>query len=204
MVKTILIGLAAIVAVLVLGFLGVVAMQPNEFSISRSAALAAPVSEVFDQVNDLHKWQAWSPWAKLDPNAKNTFEGAPAGEGAVFRWSGNDEVGEGEMTITESRPGELVRFKLHFIKPMEDTCDTVFTFKPEGEKTTVTWTMSGKNNFMGKAFCLLMNMDKMIGDKFEEGLASMKAIVEAPDAPAASEAQTSSEKSATEQETNEK
>jgi hypothetical protein len=32
---------------------------------------------------------------------------------------------------------------------------------------------------VAKAFCLFMNMDKMIGAEFEKGLARMKAVVEA-------------------------
>ena len=44
---------------------------------------------------------------------------------------------------------------------------------------TVTWSMLGKNNFMSKAFHLVMNMDKMVGGDFEKGLASLKGVVEA-------------------------
>ena len=159
-------------------FAGVVAMQPSEFLISRSATMNAAPAAVFAQVNDFHNWEAWSPWAKLDPNAKDTFEGPASGEGAIFRWAGNDEVGEGSMTILESKPNERIRIKLAFIKPMEDSCDTEFTFQPEGQGTKVTWTMSGTHNFLGKAVCLVMNMDKMVGDKFEEGLASLRAVAE--------------------------
>lgn len=54
-----------------------------------------------------------------------------------------------------------------------------FTFRPEGNQTVVTWTMDGKNNFLARAFCLFMNMDKMIGGEFEKGLAQMKAVAEA-------------------------
>jgi hypothetical protein len=107
-----------------------------------------------------------------------TYEGEPAGEGAVYSWAGNSDVGEGTMTITESRPNELIRIKLEFIKPMEGTSDTEFTFAPEGDGTKVTWDMAGKNNFIGKAFCLFMSMDKMIGGQFEEGLSSLKTVAE--------------------------
>jgi hypothetical protein len=62
---------------------------------------------------------------------------------------------------------------------MAGVCDTEFTFKPEGDQTKVTWTMSGKNDFMGKAFGLFMDCDAMVGGDFEKGLANMKAIVEA-------------------------
>jgi len=175
MLKKILIALAAIVVV----FIAVVAMQPSDFRVARTATISAPAPAVFAQVNDFHNWEEWSPWAKLDPAAKNSFEGPSAGSGAIFRWAGNKEVGEGSMTITESRPSDLIRIKLEFLKPFQATNTAEFTFKPEGNQTAVTWSMAGKNNFISKAICLFMNMDKMVGGKFEEGLAHMKSVVEA-------------------------
>jgi hypothetical protein len=144
--------------------------------------MAAPPDKVFEQVNNLHKSPDWSPFIKLDPNIKYSYEGPESGEGAVYKWSGNDEVGEGSMTIVESKPNELVRMRLDFIRPMKDTSEAVFTFKPEGEKVNVTWAMNGTNSFVEKAFCMFMDLDKLIGDKFSEGLTSMKQIVEAPPA----------------------
>jgi len=175
MLKKILIAIAAIVVV----FVVVVAIQPSEFRIVRSATISAPAPAVFAQVNDFHNWEAWSPWAKLDPAAKATFEGPSAGTGAIFRWAGNDKIGEGSMTITESRPSNLIRITLEFVKPFAATNTAEFTFEPEGNQTAVTWSMAGKNNFMAKAVSLFMNMDKMVGGKFEEGLANMKSVVEA-------------------------
>jgi Polyketide cyclase / dehydrase and lipid transport len=180
MLKKILIGIAAVVAILIVGFLIAVSMQPNEFRISRSTKMSAPPSAVFAQVNDYHNWDAWSPWAKLDPDAKVTFEGPTSGTGAKFAWSGNDKVGVGRQTIVESVPDELIRIKLEFEKPFKATNTAEFTFKPEGDQTLVTWSMFGTNDFMGKAISLIMDCDKMVGGEFEKGLASMKAIVEAP------------------------
>ena len=174
MLKKILIALAAIVVVLV----AVVAVQPSEFRVTRTATISAPAADVFAQVNDFHHWQAWSPWAKLDPAAKATFEGPRAGPGAIFSWAGNDKVGEGRMTLTESRPSELIRIKLDFVKPMEGTSTTEFTFKPAGDQTAVTWTMTGHRNFVAKAVCLFMDIDKMVGGDFEKGLANLKSVVE--------------------------
>jgi hypothetical protein len=160
-------------------FIIVVAMRPSDFRVARSTAIAAPEKVVFEQVNDLHNWEAWSPWAKLDPNARNAYEGPSAGLGAAFTWSGNSKVGEGRMTITESRPSELVRFKLEFAKPFEGTNIAEFTFRPEGNQTVVQWTMTGKCNFISKAFGLFVNCDKMVGSQFEKGLAEMKSLAEA-------------------------
>ncbi|MGH8065598.1 MAG: SRPBCC family protein [Candidatus Entotheonellia bacterium] len=175
MLKKILIALVAIIAV----FVGVVALQPSEFRVARTATISAPAPAVFAQVNDFHNWEAWSPWAKRDPAAKATFEGPSAGTGAIFRWAGNEEVGAGSMTITESRPSDLIRIKLEFLKPFAATNTAEFTFKPEGNQTAVTWSMAGKNNFIAKAVCLFMNMDKTVGGDFEEGLARMQSVVEA-------------------------
>ena len=175
MLKKVLIGVAAVILLFVI----VVALQPSDFRITRTAKMAAPPAAPFAQVNDFHNWEAWSPWAKLDPEAKETFDGASSGVGAKFAWAGNSDVGEGRMTITESRPHELILINLEFIKPFAATNTTEFTFKPEGDETLVTWSMSGKNNFMGRAFCLFMNMDQMVGADFEKGLAAMKSIVEA-------------------------
>jgi hypothetical protein len=170
----VLLALAALVVVLV----AIVAMQPAEFRIERKATMSAPPADVFAQVNDFHKWVGWSPWEKIDPALTRAYEGAPEGTGAIYSWAGNNKVGEGRMTVTDSRPIEQIRINLEFLKPFKATNTAEFTFKPEGPGTVVTWSMSGRRNFMLKAFSLFMDMDKMVGGDFEKGLANMKALVE--------------------------
>jgi len=174
MLKKILLALVAIVVV----FVGVVAMQPADYRVTRTTVLAAAPSDVFPHVNDFHRWEAWSPWAKLDPGMKVTYDGPPAGPGAVYTWTGNKDVDEGRMTLTDSRPGELVKIKLAFIKPFASMSAVDVALEPQGPATKVTWTMSGQNGFVEKAFCLFVSMDKMIGGDFEKGLAQLKAVVE--------------------------
>jgi len=174
MLVKILIGVAIVVAALA----GYVATRPSEFSVSRSATFAAPAPLVFAQVNELKRWEGWSPWQKKDPQAKNSYAGPASGTGASMSWAGNKEVGVGRMTIAESRPNELVRFKLEFFEPFAATNSAEFAFKQEGGRTAVTWTMRGQNNFVGKAMCLVFDMDQMVGGDFEAGLAGIKAIVE--------------------------
>lgn len=179
MLTKILVGLAAAL----IAFLVVVALQPAEFSVTRSATMMAAPAAIFPHVNEPRKWEPWNPWGKIDPAMKLTYAGPAAGVGASYAWVGNSEVGEGKMTVTESQPNERIRFRLEFIKPMAGVSDTLFTFKPEGPGTSVTWTMSGKNNFIAKAVCLFMSMDKMVGAQFEQGLASLKTIVESAPKP---------------------
>lgn len=172
LIKKILVGLAVVIVVFVI----VVAAQPADFRVERSATLAATPAALFEQVNDHRKFAVWNPFAHIDPNVKNTYSGPDSGVGAVCSWEGNSDIGAGSSTIIESKPGELVRQRMDWKRPMEGTSTVDFTFKPSGEKTVVTWAMYGKNGFMGKAVSLFMNMDKICGPQFEKGLADLGKI----------------------------
>jgi hypothetical protein len=170
--------IAGVVVVLGVALAIVVSRQPSDFRVTRSTTIDAPPSVVFPLVDDFHKWRGWSPWEKMDPELKRTYEGAPSGEGAVYSWVGNKQVGEGRMTIVESRPDELVRIKLEFFKPFRATNEGTFAFEPTSGQTRVTWSMTGCCNCMFKIMGLFMSMDKMVGKNFEDGLAAMKQLAE--------------------------
>jgi hypothetical protein len=119
---------------------------------------------------------------------KTTYAGPVAAAGSSYAWTGNDKVGEGRMTIVEAKPGERVRIRLEFIKPFASTNSTEFEFAPKAGGTQITWTMVGQNGFVGKAFSVFMDMDKMIGNDFDKGLSQLKAVAEAEKAPAAAAA----------------
>lgn len=175
MLKKIGIGLAAALALFAL----FVATRPAEFRIERSARIAAPPLAVFALVDDFHAWTRWSPWEKRDPLLEREYTGAGAGEGAVYAWRGNAEIGSGRMTITESLPAERVAIRLEFFEPFEATNQAVFAFREAAGGTEVVWSMEGRNGFAGKLISLFMDMDSMVGKDFEAGLAAMKAAAEA-------------------------
>ncbi|MGZ6162200.1 MAG: SRPBCC family protein [Myxococcaceae bacterium] len=174
MLRKILIGVVAVVLVLVI----IIATRPATYRVERSTRIAAPPDMVFGLVNDFHAWDGWSPWAKLDPSMKTTYGGPASGVGATYAWVGDSKVGEGKMTITESRPSK-VGIRLEFIKPMAGTSQTDFGFQSEGGGTQVNWVMTGTNDFLGKAFSLVADMDAMIGKDFDKGLAAMRTEAEA-------------------------
>ena len=157
---------------------GLIVIQPATYSVTRTATIAAPPAVIFGQVNDFHNWPAWSPWEKIDPAMKRTYEGPAAGVGSAYMWSGNDKAGEGKMIIRASDPNERIGIQLSFTKPYESSSVIAFVFKPEGAGTQVTWTMTGDNNFALKAIALFYGMDKMVGPDFERGLAQLKALAE--------------------------
>jgi hypothetical protein len=172
--KRLAIGLALLIA----AFAVVVWFQPDDYRLTRTTVIAAPAAAVFTQVNDLRKWENWSPWAKLDPNAKVTFSGPQSGEGASFKWDGNDKVGAGTMTITASRPNTRIATRTDFVKPFAGSSNSDFIFSENGGQTNVIWTMTGTHDFIGKAMCLVMSMEQMLGPDFERGLAQLKQVAE--------------------------
>jgi uncharacterized protein YndB with AHSA1/START domain len=171
MIKKIILGLVAVVTVIIVVVLALAAMKPAEYRVDRSCTIAASPAALFDQVNDHKKFEKWNPWQKMDPESKTTYSGTDSGVGAIASWKG-EKVGEGSATIIESKPGELVRQRMDWKAPMEGVSTVDFTFKPEGDKTTVTWSMYGTNNFMGKLFSVFMDCESMCGPEFEKALTS--------------------------------
>jgi hypothetical protein len=176
MFKRILIGLIVVVGV----FLLYASTKPNTYHVERSTRIEAPPAVVFGQLEDFHAWGSWSPWDKLDPNMKKTYDGPPKGVGASYSWQGNNKVGQGKMTIKDAKPPTSITYELQFIKPFAAVASTDFSLSPDGDKATkLTWSMNGTNNLMGKAFSIFMNMDKTIGADFERGLSGLKTVAEA-------------------------
>jgi hypothetical protein len=171
------IGIA--IAVLIIALLVFIATRPADFRIERSAQMNASGDAIFSIINDLQQWGRWSPYDKRDPAMQKMYGGPPTGPGATYIWNGNNKVGEGQLTIVESKPGQLVSMKLDFTRPFKCSNRVNFTLAPVGTGTMVSWIMEGRNNFMAKTFSLIINMDKMVGTDFEAGLANLKSLVEA-------------------------
>jgi Polyketide cyclase / dehydrase and lipid transport len=170
--------IAAIIAVLVAALLVYIVMQPDTFRVERSISIKAPPEKIFAQINGFHQWEAWSPWEKIDPSVKRSYSGADSGKGAVYGWQGNKDVGKGRMEIVESTPSSNILIKIDFMEPFEGHDMVQFTLQPQGDATKVTQAMYGPNPFISKVMSLFFSMDKMVGQKYEEGLASLKSIAE--------------------------
>ena len=156
------------------------ATKPDAFRIERSIVIHAPADKIFLLINDLHQWEPWSPWEKMDPALKRIYSGANSGVGAVYEWQGNRDVGHGRMEITESTAPLKVVLKLHFIKPFEANNTVEFVLRQEAGSTRVTQAMYGPSPYISKLMSLAFSMDKMVGTKYEEGLGNLKSLAEKP------------------------
>jgi uncharacterized protein YndB with AHSA1/START domain len=174
MLKTI--GVVAVLAVG--GLLAFAASKPSAFRVQRATSIKAPPDRIFDLVNDLHRWTAWSPYERRDPAMQRTYGSVTAGTGATYAWAGDRNVGQGDMEITESTPPSRIVIRLHFIKPFEGRNVAEFTMAPRGDATEVTWAMHGPSTFVTKLMSVFIDLDRMIGTDFEAGLANLKALAE--------------------------
>jgi carbon monoxide dehydrogenase subunit G len=174
MLKIIVIAILVVIA----AALVYASSRPDAFHVERTTNIKAPPEKIFPLIDDLHSWTAWSPYEKLDPAMKKTHSGAASGKGAVYAWEGNMQAGAGSIEIADTAPPSRVNIKLHMIKPFEGNNDVEFRLEPKGGGTDVTWAMDGKYNFLAKVMGLFMNMDKMVGGQFEEGLANLKKVAE--------------------------
>ena len=170
--------IALALLVLVLAFLAFAATRPDDFRVQRSTTIKAPPEKILPLIDDFHRWGAWSPYEKVDPDMKRSFGGAARGKGATYEWNGNMEAGAGRMEILDASPSRGVTIKLDFRKPLEghDTVD--FRLTPRGDSTNVTWAMRGPSPYISKVMGTIFNMDRMVGEQFEQGLASLKAAAE--------------------------
>ena len=176
--KKILVLVVAVLAVALAALLGFAATKPNTFRVERATSIKAAPELIFAHLNDFHKWGAWSPYEKKDSTMQRSFSGAARGNGAVYEWKGNSDVGAGRMQIVESSPVSKIVIQLDFTTPFEAHNTAEFTLQPSGDATNVTWAIYGPNLFIGKVMSTIFDMDKMIGKDFEAGLADLKALAE--------------------------
>jgi uncharacterized protein YndB with AHSA1/START domain len=163
----------AIAIVLILAF-----RKPDSFSFQRAITIKAPAERIFPLINDFHQWRSWSPYEDRDPALKRSYSGAASGNGAVYGWEGNKNVGSGRMEITDSSAPSKIVIQLDFLKPFEAHNTAEFTMLPQGDATSVTWRMHGPALFMSKLMQVFMNLDTMVGKDFETGLANLKKLTE--------------------------
>lgn len=169
----------AVVVIAAAIVLAIAASRPDRFRIERSAVIAAPAESIFPLIEDFHRWRIWSPYEERDPAMRRDYSGAPHGEGAIYAWDGNRQIGTGRMEILQAEPASRIAIKLDFFKPFKASNTAEFTLEPTTAGTRVTWTMHGHSPFMSKLMGLVFDMDRIVGKDFETGLERLRRLVQA-------------------------
>ncbi|MGB8331898.1 MAG: SRPBCC family protein [Polyangiales bacterium] len=154
---------------------GIGAFLPKDFHVERSIEIDASPEVVFDLVNSLRKWEAWSPWIARDPSIENTYAGPEAGVEATVTWT-SEKSGEGTQTITLSERPTRIETVLNLGEMGEPSA--YWTFEPVGDGVRVTWSLNGTaSGPLGGYFAKMM--DGWVGADYEDGLERLKKVAEA-------------------------
>ena len=170
----VIVGLMVAVVLIVLG---VGLFLPKEFSVERTIEIEAPPERVFDQVNSLRNWDAWSPWLARDPTITNRYSGPEAGVGSKVEWT-SEAYGEGSQTITLSERPSRIETRFDFGEMGQPIAR--WSFEPQGEGVLVTWGLHGKTTGPLGGY-IAPKMDDWVGADYEEGLARLKVVAEGMD-----------------------
>ena len=178
MLKTIALIVVVVLLIAAVGIVAMAAAKPDSFRVQRSITIKAPPTRIYALINDFKAWPKWSPYENRDPNMQRKLSGTDSGQGAIYEWNGDKNVGQGRMEILESTAPAKIVIKLDFLKPFEAHNTATFTMVPNGDTTEVTWAMDGPSPFISKVMSIFMNFDKLIGTDFVAGLANLKRITE--------------------------
>jgi uncharacterized protein YndB with AHSA1/START domain len=170
--------IAIVLAIAIAIVLILAATKPDTFQVQRAATIKAPPEKIYPLIYDFQQWKGWSPWENKDPAMKRSYSGAAAGEGSVYAWEGNKNVGSGRMEILEASAPSKIVIKLDFLAPFEAHNTAEFTMLPQGDATNLNWRMHGPATFISKLMHVFINIDSMVGKDFEAGLANLKRLTE--------------------------
>lgn len=174
-IKRILIGIAALVAIVLITALFV----QKDYTVVREVAIQKQKQEVFEYVHYLKNHINFSAWAKMDPTAKATFSGTDGTPGFTYAWEGNSKVGKGTQTIASIDKGQKISYDLHFIEPMEGIAKAeISTEAVDATQTKVRWMVQSSMRYPFNFLRLFMDMDKIVGDNLETGLQNLKVVLE--------------------------
>lgn len=173
-VKRILLAFVAIVVILLaVGFL-----LPRQVRVERSATIDAPAGVVFANVDDLRRWEAWTPWGKdRDPTVEMSYSDSTAGKGAWFTWT-SKKLGSGKLEIVDSQPPKAIDMRL----AMDDAGEPAkcgFAFAESEGKTNVTWHFDADMGVWPPGRYFGLCMDWLLGGDYEKGLSNLKRVAEA-------------------------
>ena len=178
MLRIVMAVLAAF-AVLVGALFGLGLTRPDTYQVQREIEIAAPPAAIFAHLDDFHRWTDWSPWEKLEPGMKRSYDGPERGVGAGYAWQ-SEKVGSGRMRVTGSTPPQELAIQLTYVKPFEETHALTLSLTPVAAGTRVRWDMRGPLRFGGRVLSLVTNMDKVIGRDIDKGLEQLKVVCEKP------------------------
>ncbi len=156
------------------------AVTRKDYNLERSIVVDKNLEDTYHFISSIETQDSWSKWANLDPNMKKQYIGTDRTVGFISKWdSDHKNVGSGEQEIKKLVPNEKVETEMRFLKPFKSVAHGYFTTTAVNEnQTKVAWGFKARMPYPFNLMMVMMNMEKMLGNDFEEGLANMRKKIE--------------------------
>ncbi len=150
---------------------------PSRYHVERSIVINAPVDSVFQNLNNLKKWQDWIPNNRdNDSTFVMHYSGPSEGVGAMQDWEAR-KLGKGAIKITKSEFGKLVEFE-ESLGESNYKANGAFLLTSSGNEVRVTWQDEGSLGYNPISRIMGRYYDRIIGGDYEKGLHNLKNICE--------------------------
>lgn len=180
MIKKILIALGVLIVLFIVAIAALTMIAPTNFAVEKEIVINKPRAEVFEYAKLVKNQNDWGPWFKKEPTMKQEFRGTDGQVGFVVHWKGEKaDTGEGEQEIKKIVPNERIETELRFKEPFESKADAYLTTEDAGtDQTKVKWGFTGSMPRPMNIFLLFVDMNDAVGKDYQDGLASLKSIME--------------------------
>jgi effector-binding domain-containing protein len=168
----ILLALAIIIVLLII----IAFFLPRTYHVERSTIIKGDKTLIYDLTSNLNKWDLWTPWKQLDTAAIYQLIGTDGKIGTTRKWDGKI-IGNGQMTLTQLIPGELVGYDLSFQHGKYQSKGKI-TIEAMGDSAKVAWIDEGDLGYNPFSRYMGLFMGRMLIPDFDKGLARMKKVVE--------------------------
>lgn len=149
---------------------------PKNSKVERSVMVGVPDSVAYSYIGDFSKFNDWSPWNEMEPEAETSYTGGIAEIGATYSWDG-EKLGKGGFKIVSVEPNKAIFEELQFIEPWEGLADNNFFFEQVADSTKITWVYVQENKGIIEKW-MGLGMDSMLGKDWDRGLSKIKTNLE--------------------------
>lgn len=146
-------------------------LLPAEQRVERALVIEEPAERIWALIENPPAWNLWSPWYARDPEMKITYEGAPRGQGARWRWE-SDEMGSGNMQIVRADEPRELNYAVAF--DGMGSARGRFVLEPADGGTRVVWSFVSDAGYNPIARWFGLMLDNWVGPDLQAGLANMQ------------------------------
>ena len=165
----------AISAIVIIAFSIYIATRPSHYEVKRTKTIKAPLSLIYNTVNEYKTWNKWGPWRENDDTFTADFSKTTTGENSGYSWKSRFE-GDGSIKTLSLKENEAIEQLIITDRRGESFSNWQFESVDEGTK--ITWVKKGSLDFNSKVFFMFLgNTEEVFGDILDMSLKELDTYI---------------------------